>query len=97
MQLRDYMPKTLFGRMLGIILIPMILVQIVTVFIFYERHWDSVTRQMADSLSGEIELVVERAGAQFTASDLLTYRQRQTAISGFNLPLQKQKFCLLRR
>lgn len=70
MQLRDYMPKTLFGRMLGIILIPMILVQIVTVFIFYERHWDSVTRQMADSLSGEIKLVVERAGAQFTVADL---------------------------
>ena len=46
MQLRDYLPKTLFGRMLSIILIPMILVQIVTVFIFYERHWDSVTRQM---------------------------------------------------
>ena len=40
MQLRNYMPKTLFGRMLGIILVPMILVQIVTVFIFYERHWD---------------------------------------------------------
>ena len=97
MQLRDYMPKTLFGRMLGIILIPMILVQIVTVFIFYERHWDSVTRQMADSLSGEIELVVERAGAQFTAADLPDLQAEANHISGFNLPLQKRKFCLLRR
>ena len=26
MQLRDYLPKTLFGRMLSIILVPMILV-----------------------------------------------------------------------
>ncbi len=34
MQLRDYMPKTLFGRMLAIILVPMIIVQIVTIFIF---------------------------------------------------------------
>ena len=33
MQLRDYLPKTLFGRMLSIILIPMILVQVITVFI----------------------------------------------------------------
>ena len=62
MQLRNYMPKTLFGRMLGIILVPMILVQIVTVFIFYERHWDSVTRQMASSLAGEIEYVVRTTG-----------------------------------
>ena len=60
MQLRNYMPKTLFGRMLGIILVPMILVQIVTVFIFYERHWDSVTRQMASSLAGEIDYVSVR-------------------------------------
>ena len=43
--------------MLGIILIPMILVQIVTVFIFYERHWDRL-RQMANSLAGEIDYVI---------------------------------------
>ena len=30
MQLRDYLPKTLFGRMLSIILVPMILVQAVS-------------------------------------------------------------------
>ena len=70
MQLRDYMPKTLFGRMLGIILVPMILVQIVTVFIFYERHWDSVTRQMANSLAGEIQLLVTQAGASFNTAEL---------------------------
>ena len=64
MQLRAYMPKTLFGRMLGIILVPMILVQIVTVFIFYERHWDSVTRQMASSLAGEIDYIVRQTGQQ---------------------------------
>ncbi len=34
MQMRDYLPKTLFGRMLAIILLPMILVQVITVFIF---------------------------------------------------------------
>ena len=64
MQFRSFMPKTLFGRMLGIILVPMILVQIVTVFIFYERHWDSVTRQMAGSLAGEIDHVVRQTGRQ---------------------------------
>ena len=64
MQLRSYMPKTLFGRMLVIILVPMFLVQIVTVFIFYERHWDSVTRQMASSLAGEIDHVVRQTGRQ---------------------------------
>ncbi len=63
MQLRNYMPKTLFGRMLFIILVPMILVQVVTIFIFYERHWDSVTRQMAASLAGDVDYIVSQAGA----------------------------------
>ena len=62
MQLRDYLPKTLYGRMLSIILLPMILVQVITVFIFYERHWDTVTRHMAQNLAGEMALVIDQAG-----------------------------------
>jgi len=69
MQLRDYLPKTLFGRMLSIILLPMILVQVITVFIFYERHWDTVTRHMAQNLAGEMALVIDQAG---TAPDAET-------------------------
>ena len=64
MQLRNYLPKTLFGRMLSIILVPMILVQVITVFIFYERHWDTVTRHMASQLAAEIELLADRLGSK---------------------------------
>ena len=63
MQLRDYLPKTLFGRMLSIILVPMILVQVITIFIFYERHWDTVTRHMASQLAAEIDLLADRLGS----------------------------------
>ena len=93
MQLRNYMPKTLFGRMLGIILIPMILVQIVTVFIFYERHWDLVTRQMANSLSGEIQLLVTQAGAQFTQEELPELQKWPCAISASSYLFHHQKSC----
>ena len=89
MQLRDYMPKTLFGRMLGIILVPMILVQIVTVFIFYERHWDSVTRQMANSLAGEIQLLVTQAGASFNTADLPALQQDARQYFGFRLAFRE--------
>ena len=83
MQLRAYMPKTLFGRMLGIILVPMILVQIVTVFIFYERHWDSVTRQMASSLAGEIDYVVRQTGRQPDQGRLDSVRDAAQSHFGF--------------
>ncbi len=60
MKLHSILPKTLFGRMLMIIMLPMILVQVVTVLIFYERHWDTVTRYMAANLAADIAVIVNR-------------------------------------
>ena len=62
MQLREFLPKTLFGRMLSIILVPMIIVQVITVFIFYERHWDTITRHMAANLASEIAFLIDGLG-----------------------------------
>jgi len=72
MQLREFLPKTLFGRMLSIILVPMILVQVITVFIFYERHWDTVTRHMAASLSSEIAFLIGDLGTSPNAEQIET-------------------------
>lgn len=60
MKIHAALPKTLFGRMLMIILVPLILVQLVTVLIFYERHWDTVTRYMASNLAADIAVVIDR-------------------------------------
>ena len=72
MQLREFLPKTLFGRMLSIILMPMILVQVITVFIFYERHWDTVTRHMAANLSSEIAFLIGDLGTSPNAEQIET-------------------------
>jgi two-component system, OmpR family, osmolarity sensor histidine kinase EnvZ len=72
MQLREFLPKTLFGRMLSIILVPMILVQVITVFIFYERHWDTVTRHMAENLSSEIAFLIGDLGTTPDAEQIET-------------------------
>ena len=72
MQLREFLPKTLFGRMLSIILVPMILVQVITVFIFYERHWDTVTRHMAATLSSEIAFLIGDLGTSPDAEQIET-------------------------
>ena len=93
MQLRDYLPKTLFGRMLSIILLPMILVQVITVFIFYERHWDTVTRHMAQNLAGEMALVIDQAG---TAPDAATMEAiTATGWDYFSFPVNFDKGALL--
>ena len=62
MRLRNITPKSLFGRMLAIILVPIILVQIISVSIFYERHWDWVSRHMSKNLAKDLGLLINELG-----------------------------------
>ena len=57
--IKHYLPKTLFGRSLMIIIMPLVLLQLVMVVIFYERHWESMTRQLVNNLAGDIALLVD--------------------------------------
>jgi two-component system osmolarity sensor histidine kinase EnvZ len=57
--LRQVMPKSLFGRSLLIVLLPLLILQAVLTYVFYERHWDNVTRWLAIGLAGEISLMVD--------------------------------------
>ena len=62
MRLRNITPKSLFGRMLAIILVPIILVQIISVTIFYDRHWDWVSRHMSNNLANDLGLLIDELG-----------------------------------
>ncbi len=57
--LRQLLPKSLFGRSLLIVLLPLLILQAVLAYVFYERHWDTVTRWLAVGLAGEISLLVD--------------------------------------
>ena len=50
----DLVPSTLMGRSALIIVVPLILVQVISTFIFYENHWETLSRRLAQSLAGDI-------------------------------------------
>ncbi len=56
---KKFIPRSLFGRFLLITLVPLILLQGVVAYIFYERHWDSVSRRLALGLAGDIAVVIQ--------------------------------------
>ena len=60
--LKKILPRTLFGRSLLILIMPVILLQIVATFIFYDRHWDDVTRRLSLGLAGDISMVIRMLG-----------------------------------
>ena len=57
--IKRMLPQSLFGRSVLIIVLPLILLQVVSTWIFYERHWDTVTKRMSWSVAGEIAFAIQ--------------------------------------
>lgn len=55
--IKKLVPKTLFARSLLILIIPVLLIQVASTFIFYDRHWNKVTARLSYALAGEIALI----------------------------------------
>lgn len=53
------MPKSLFFRGLLIVALPLVLVQLTTVYIFFDRHVENVSKYMRTSLVGEVAFLSE--------------------------------------
>ncbi|MBI1778368.1 MAG: HAMP domain-containing protein [Proteobacteria bacterium] len=59
MMLKRILPLSLFGRSLLIIITPLVIVQVVATFVFFDRHWETVTRRLANSLAGDLALLID--------------------------------------
>lgn len=57
--LKRLLPHGLLGRSLLIIVTPLIVVQLVSTYIFYATHWETVARRLAGALAGDVGAVIE--------------------------------------
>ena len=55
-RVKSLLPSSLLGRSLLILIVPMILLQLVTMLVFFERHLDTVTRRLSGALAGDIAM-----------------------------------------
>ncbi len=53
------LPRGLLGRSLLIIIVPLVVLQVVSGIIFYDRHWANVSRHRANALAGEVAMLME--------------------------------------
>ena len=56
--IKRLLPRTLFGRSLLIIVSPLILLQVISTHIFYDRHWDTITRRLSSSIASDVSMVL---------------------------------------
>jgi two-component system osmolarity sensor histidine kinase EnvZ len=57
--LKRLLPQGMFGRSLLLIVMPLVLVQIIAVWVFYARHWETVSKRLSLDVAGDIGLVIE--------------------------------------
>ncbi len=57
--IKRLLPSTFLGRSVIIIVTPLILLEVVSTWVFYDRHWETITRRLAGAVAGEISMVIE--------------------------------------
>ncbi|HEY5598079.1 MAG TPA: ATP-binding protein [Kiloniellales bacterium] len=56
--IKRMLPRTLLGRSLLIIVSPLVLLQVISTWVFFDRHYDTTTKRLAQGLAGDISAVV---------------------------------------
>ncbi|HTQ33929.1 MAG TPA: ATP-binding protein [Stellaceae bacterium] len=55
--IKRLLPTTMFGRSLLLIVMPLILVQVISAWAFYARHWETVAHRFAADVAAEIAML----------------------------------------
>jgi two-component system osmolarity sensor histidine kinase EnvZ len=91
--IKPYLPKTLFGRALLIIVTPLVLMQAFSAYVFYDRHWDIMTRRLTHSLAGDIAFLIQELEQPISAAQVQALSTR--ARNHFDLELFWQPEAIL--
>jgi two-component system osmolarity sensor histidine kinase EnvZ len=57
--LKRLLPQGLLGRSLLIIVTPLVVLQLVSAYVFYGSHWETVAKRLANGLAGDVGTVIE--------------------------------------
>src|ERR1700745_776371 len=71
----------MFGRSLLIVVIPLILLQAIAIWVFYDRHWAAVSWRLSAAVAGDIGLLIDAlklAGSPVQTAKLLERTKAQT-------------------
>lgn len=89
--IKRVLPRTMFGRSLLIVVVPLILLQAIATWIFYDRHWAAISWRLSNGVVGDVALMIEtldHAGPDAAAARLLA---RGGALTDLHFSLARGK------
>src|SRR6478609_9932582 len=86
--IKRQMPKTLFGRSLLIIVLPVAIMQIAVTYVFFDAHWQTVTSRLSEGLAGDIAWAVESYQEDPSSEAFAKLSARAEESMGLSIALQ---------
>ena len=76
---RKFFPRHLLARFILIILLPLVILQAMVGIYFFNKHWDTISRRLANDVIGEIRLWIKSNSSfermNFSAQEMTSSRE----------------------
>ena len=87
--IKRLLPRTMFGRSLLIVVAPLVLVQAIATWIFYDRHWAAVSWRLAAGVVGDIALVIEGIEHSRSTADITRLLDNAAVVTDLDFTLSR--------
>jgi two-component system osmolarity sensor histidine kinase EnvZ len=87
--IKKWLPTSLYGRSLLIIILPVALMQVAVAWGFFEAQWRGGTRQLSESLAGDVAWIADAYIADPTAEGLARIADRAERAKSLSVVLQE--------
>jgi two-component system osmolarity sensor histidine kinase EnvZ len=88
---KRWLPSTLFGRSLLIIVLPIAIMQVVVTWIFFDAHWQTVTSRLSEGVAGDVAWVVDNYQADPSPQGLAKLADRAERSLSLSVALQPDR------
>jgi two-component system, OmpR family, osmolarity sensor histidine kinase EnvZ len=85
--IKRVLPRTMFGRSLLIFIVPLVVLQAIATWVFYDRHWAAVSWRLAAGVAGDIALVIEALQGAVSDPDATRLLEKAAAVTDLDLKM----------
>src|SRR5262249_6391668 len=85
--IKRVLPRTMSGRSLLIVVVPIVMLQAIATWIFYDRHWAAVSWRLSTGVAGDIALLIEAMQRARSDDDVSRLLERASAVTDLDLTL----------
>lgn len=57
-KIKKLLPSSLLGRSLLILIVPIVIIQVVSGYVFFNRHWNKMVERFSDNVASEVSLLL---------------------------------------